>query len=81
MKTINEKDITSYNMFACGLSLVIHPLNPFVPTVHANYRTLMIVHKDTSQIDDWWFGGGADLTPIYLNKEDAVHFHTVYKNA
>ena len=41
----------------------------------------MTVHKETNQIDDWWFGGGADLTPIYLNASDAIHFHTVLKNA
>ena len=79
MKMINKEDIEKYNMFAWGLSLVIHPLNPFVPTVHANYRTLMVINKDSNEIEDWWFGGGSDLTPIYLNIFDAIHFHSVLK--
>lgn len=65
--------------FACGLSLVIHPGNPFVPTVHCNYRMFELYHADGT-LADRWFGGGTDLTPYYLFEEDAVHFHTVYKN-
>ena len=65
--------------FACGLSLVIHPLNPFVPTVHCNYRMFELYNK-TEEVIDRWFGGGTDLTPYYLFEEDAVHFHHVYKN-
>ena len=81
LKTIKEEEVDQYNMFACGLSLVIHPINPYVPTVHANYRVLIVVRKDTDEIEDWWFGGGSDLTPIYLNIPDAIHFHSVLKNA
>ncbi len=66
--------------FACGLSLVIHPLNPFVPTVHANYRMFELYDKEGKVIDRW-FGGGTDLTPYYLFEEDAVHFHQTYKMA
>ena len=66
--------------FACGLSLVIHPSNPFVPTVHANYRMFELYNKE-GNIIDCWFGGGTDLTPYYLFEEDAIHFHQVYKNA
>jgi coproporphyrinogen III oxidase len=66
--------------FACGLSLVIHPLNPFVPTVHCNYRMLELYDAD-EKIIDRWFGGGTDLTPSYLFEEDAKHFHQTYKNA
>jgi len=66
--------------FACGLSLVIHPLNPFVPTVHANWRYLELHHEDGS-VKDRWFGGGSDLTPYYIFKEDGRHFHTILKNA
>ena len=66
--------------FACGLSLVIHPSNPFVPTVHANYRMFELYNKEGNIIDRW-FGGGTDLTPYYLFEEDAIHFHQVYKNA
>ena len=81
MKAIREENIDDYNMFACGLSLVIHPINPFVPTVHANYRVLMVINKETREIEDWWFGGGCDLTPMYLNIPDAIHFHKVLKEA
>lgn len=66
--------------FACGLSLVIHPLNPFVPTVHCNYRMFELYNRG-GEVIDRWFGGGTDLTPYYLFEEDAIHFHKVYKNA
>jgi coproporphyrinogen III oxidase len=65
--------------FACGLSLVIHPFNPFVPTVHANWRYLEVYATDGSIVDAW-FGGGTDLTPYYLFEEDAIHFHAVQKS-
>lgn len=81
MRSISADSLDDYQMFACGLSLVIHPINPFVPTVHANYRVLIIIHKETKEIEDWWFGGGCDLTPIYLNVSDAIHFHKVLKEA
>lgn len=58
--------------FATGVSLVIHPRSPMVPTTHANYRYLELGDKS-------WFGGGADLTPYYLFDEDARHFHSVLK--
>ena len=57
---------------AAGVSLVIHPRSPFVPTVHANFRHL--THGSRS-----WFGGGADLTPYYPFPEDVVHFHKTWK--
>ncbi|MFT3703758.1 MAG: oxygen-dependent coproporphyrinogen oxidase [Agriterribacter sp.] len=66
--------------FACGLSLVIHPVNPFVPTTHANWRYFELYDKDDNVLDRW-FGGGADLTPYYLFEEDAIHFHTTLRNA
>jgi coproporphyrinogen III oxidase len=69
----------SKNWFACGLSLVIHPYNPFVPTVHCNYRYFELTDDD-GNITDCWFGGGTDLTPYYLFEEDAKHFHQTYKN-
>ncbi len=68
------------NFFACGLSLVLHPKNPMVPTVHANWRYFELYGKD-GEIVDQWFGGGQDLTPYYLFDEDAVHFHEVCKSA
>lgn len=65
---------------ACGISLVIHPLNPFVPTVHANFRYFELYDKE-GNLKDSWFGGGADLTPYYLFEEDGKHFHQTFKNA
>jgi coproporphyrinogen III oxidase len=68
------------NFFACGLSLVLHPINPFLPTVHANWRYFEM-YDDQGEIVTQWFGGGQDLTPYYLFEEDATHFHTVCKTA
>ncbi|MUP45194.1 oxygen-dependent coproporphyrinogen oxidase [Gramella sp. BOM4] len=68
------------DFFACGLSLVLHPKNPMVPTVHANWRYFEMYEKDGTVIDQW-FGGGQDLTPYYLFEEDARHFHQVSKKA
>ncbi len=65
--------------FACGLSVVMHPLNPFVPTVHCNYRMFELYDGDGEITDRWW-GGGTDLTPYYLLEEDATHFHQTYKD-
>jgi coproporphyrinogen III oxidase len=62
---------------ATGISLVLHPRNPFVPTVHANFRYL--TKGDKSQDRRAWFGGGADLTPYYPFREDVVHFHKTWK--
>jgi len=72
--------INGAKWFACGLSLVIHPLNPFVPTVHCNYR-MFELYNEKEEVIDRWFGGGTDLTPYYLFEEDASHFHQTYKNA
>ncbi|MBS1947015.1 MAG: oxygen-dependent coproporphyrinogen oxidase [Bacteroidetes bacterium] len=66
--------------FAAGISSVIHPLNPFVPTIHFNYRMFELYDKD-GRLCDRWFGGGTDLTPYYLFDEDAVHFHSILKKA
>ncbi|PAU94526.1 oxygen-dependent coproporphyrinogen oxidase [Aliifodinibius salipaludis] len=68
--------------WAGGLSLVIHPKSPMVPTVHANYRYFELYDDaEMNEVRDQWFGGGADLTPYYLWDEDAVHFHQVLKAA
>jgi len=77
MKTQLKIDGTKW--FACGLSLVLHPLNPFVPTVHCNYR-MFELYNEKDEVIDRWFGGGTDLTPYYLIEEDAKHFHQTYKN-
>jgi coproporphyrinogen III oxidase len=57
---------------ACGVSLVLHPRNPMVPTVHANFRFLTHGSKQ-------WFGGGADLTPYYPYRDDVIHFHRTWR--
>ena len=68
------------DFFACGLSLVLHPKNPMVPTVHANWRYFEMYDKEGNIIDQW-FGGGQDLTPYYLFEDDAKHFHQTCKTA
>ena len=65
--------------FACGLSLVIHPRNPYVPTVHANWRYFEL-YDEAGFVSDRWFGGGTDLTPYYLFEDDAKHFHGTLKH-
>ena len=64
---------------AMGVSLVFHPDNPFIPTIHMNIR-FFIASKDGEE-DIWWFGGGMDLTPYYGFLEDVTHFHQTIKNA
>ncbi|HTR53229.1 MAG TPA: oxygen-dependent coproporphyrinogen oxidase [Kofleriaceae bacterium] len=59
---------------AAGISLVLHPRSPMVPTTHANFRCI-------AKGDAMWFGGGADLTPYYFHREDAVHFHRTLAEA
>ena len=63
------------NIFATGISLVLHPVSPMIPTVHMNLRYLELANGDR------WFGGGTDLTPYYLFDEDAQHFHRTLKSA
>jgi len=72
--------VTDSDFFACGLSLVIHPESPHVPTVHANWRYFEL-YDSKGQVVTSWFGGGQDLTPYYLYDEDARHFHQVCKTA
>ena len=72
--------VSDCDFFACGLSLVLHPKNPFIPTVHANWRYFEMYDTEGEVISSW-FGGGQDLTPYYLFEEDAIHFHQTCKNA
>ncbi|MBO0320862.1 oxygen-dependent coproporphyrinogen oxidase [Muricauda sp. CAU 1633] len=76
----NYFGVEDVDFFACGLSLVIHPKSPMVPTVHANWRYFEMYDKDGNIVDQW-LGGGQDLTPYYLFDEDALHFHAVCKKA
>jgi len=64
---------------AAGVSLVLHPRNPYAPTVHMNVRCFMA--KKTGEAPAWWFGGGMDLTPYYGFEDDAVHFHRTCRQA
>lgn len=66
-------NVAPQRFFATGISLVLHPDSPMIPTVHANFRYLELADGQS------WFGGGADLTPYYLFEEDARHFHAVWK--
>jgi coproporphyrinogen III oxidase len=67
-------EAAGHEFYATGTSMVLHPRNPYVPTVHLNYR-----YFEAGPV--WWFGGGVDLTPYYPFAEDAKHFHTTIKNA
>jgi len=78
-ESLKEKMNTEgQDFFACGLSLVIHPESPLIPTVHANYRYFEMYDEEGRQLDGW-FGGGTDLTPYYLDEADARHFHNCQK--
>jgi coproporphyrinogen III oxidase len=63
---------------AMGVSLVLHPSNPHVPTAHMNVRFFMATREGSEPV--WWFGGGMDLTPYYPREEDVVHFHRVCRD-
>ncbi|MBS4027486.1 MAG: oxygen-dependent coproporphyrinogen oxidase [Ignavibacteriales bacterium] len=74
-------NVASQKIFATGVSLVIHPYSPMIPTTHLNVRFLQLSQGDAfAENGDAWFGGGMDLTPYYLFEEDAKHFHSVLKN-
>lgn len=77
--TQKRPQLAGCHFTALGLSLVIHPHNPYAPTTHANVR-FFLAQQDNKPIS-WWFGGGMDLTPYYGFKEDCVHWHTTAKAA
>jgi coproporphyrinogen III oxidase len=66
---------------AMGVSLVFHPRNPYIPTVHMNVRFFVAKAQASHEEDIWWFGGGMDLTPYYGFADDAAHFHRTNKHA
>jgi coproporphyrinogen III oxidase len=66
--------------FACGVSVVIHPLSPMIPTAHANFRYFEM-YDEGGTIVDRWFGGGCDLTPYYLFDDDVRHFHAMFQRS
>ncbi|MGP1931245.1 MAG: oxygen-dependent coproporphyrinogen oxidase [Arsenophonus sp. ET-YP4-MAG3] len=71
--TENHPLLIEYHYQAMGVSLVTHPLNPYIPTAHANVRFFIAEKKDNPPI--WWFGGGFDLTPYYAFEADIIHWH------
>jgi coproporphyrinogen III oxidase len=75
----NRPELAGREWEAMGVSLVLHPRNPYAPTVHMNVR-FFTTHAEGKQ-DIWWFGGGMDLTPYYGFEEDARHFHQACKNS
>ncbi len=77
--TAHRPELAGRSFQALGVSLVIHPHNPYIPTSHANVR-LFVAEKE-GEAPVWWFGGGFDLTPYYPFDEDVVHWHQQSKNA
>lgn len=77
--TAQRPELAGRSFQAMGVSLVIHPRNPYVPTSHANVR--FFVAEKPGETSVWWFGGGFDLTPYYGFEEDAVHWHTTARTA
>ena len=75
----NRPELAGRSFEAMGVSLVFHPRNPYVPTVHVNVRCFVATQPGAEPV--WWFGGGMDLTPYYGFSEDAVHFHQMCRNA
>jgi coproporphyrinogen III oxidase len=77
--TAKRPELANREFQAMGVSLVIHPLNPYVPTSHANVRFLIAEKANEPTI--WWFGGGFDLTPYYPFEEDVTHWHETARSA
>ena len=77
--TAHRPELAGRSFQAMGVSLVIHPKNPHVPTSHANVRFFIAEKEGEAPV--WWFGGGFDLTPYYPIEEDVVHWHTISKEA
>ena len=77
--TAHRPELAGRRWQAMGVSLVIHPRNPYAPTSHANVR-FFVAEKDGAE-PVWWFGGGFDLTPYYGFEEDAIHWHRIARDA
>ncbi len=77
--TAHRPELAGRAFEAMGVSLVIHPHNPYVPTSHANVRFFIAEKEGAAPV--WWFGGGYDLTPYYGNEEDVIHWHHTAKKA
>jgi coproporphyrinogen III oxidase len=79
--TAHRPEIAGREWGAMGVSLVLHPRSPYVPTVHMNVRFFRAQAPAGKGEDVWWFGGGMDLTPYYPFEEDCVHFHRANRDA
>ena len=77
--SVHRPELAGRNWEAMGVSLVLHPRNPYTPTVHMNVRFFSTHAEGKEPV--WWFGGGMDLTPYYGFAEDAIHFHQTCKTA
>ena len=77
--TAHRPELAGRSWEAMGVSLVLHPRNPYAPTVHLNVRYFLAQKPDADPV--WWFGGGMDLTPYYGFAEDAIHFHRTCRDA
>ena len=77
--TASRPELAGRSFQAMGVSLVIHPRNPYVPTSHANVR--FFIAQKAGEVPVWWFGGGLDMTPYYGFEEDAVHWHRIAREA
>lgn len=75
-----QLNINGNRWFAAGISSVIHPFNPLVPTIHFNYR-MFELYNAAGEVIDRWFGGGTDLTPYYIDAQCCRHFHQTFKQA
>jgi coproporphyrinogen III oxidase len=76
--TLARPELANCTFQALGVSLVLHPQNPYVPTTHMNVR--FFIAEKPNQAPIWWFGGGFDLTPFYPNRSDCIHWHHTAKN-
>ncbi|AKH38576.1 MULTISPECIES: oxygen-dependent coproporphyrinogen oxidase [Nitrosomonas] len=77
--TAARPELAGRSFEATGVSLVLHPRNPYAPTIHMNVRFFEAKKEGSESV--WWFGGGMDLTPYYGFEEDAIHFHQTCKSA
>ncbi len=76
--TAHRPELEGRTFQACGVSLVVHPKNPYIPTTHANVR--FFIAEKAGEKPVWWFGGGFDLTPFYPFDDDIIHWHQTAKN-
>lgn len=77
--TQSRPELAGRKWEALGVSVVVHPLNPYAPTAHANVRFFIAERENAEPV--WWFGGGYDLTPYYGNEKDCVHWHATARDA